>query len=206
MYPSDILKKDLEEFVDDSDEMVSDEEEQKGEVPAQQGNRLETFVIEFKEKDGDQGLACALECLAHMMFNLSFMLRHGVVAITNEPSYLFRWTFDDHAELARQYTERLKAGSARVYAQLVVEMEEGSPHLERKSINRAIVEYLKESLRITAEDVAGKHEGRGNECGYYYCASSSRLTLSDDTRQPVAMNFKFRADKRITQKTLDEAR
>lgn len=34
----------------------------------------------------------------------------------------------------------------------------------------------------------------------------SRLYCDTPSRDPIALNFKFRADKRITQKTLDEAR
>lgn len=152
------------------DDDEASEEEKKEEAPAQPGRKIETFVLSFEEKDGDQGQACAIECIAKMMFNLAFMLRHGTVVIASEESYIFRWTFDNHSELARRFTERLQEGAKQAYRELVRELEMEGAHRELRSINRAIVEYYKESLLITADDVAVKHEGRGYECAWYYCA------------------------------------
>jgi hypothetical protein len=37
-------------------------------------------------------------------------------------------------------------------------------------------------------------------------AASSKITLDNEAKDVVAYHFKFRADTRVTQKTLDEAR
>jgi len=137
------------------------EEENKAEAPAQPGRIIETFVLGFEEKEGDEGQACAIECIVKMMFNLAFMLRHGTVVLANEESYIFRWTFDDHSDLARRFTERLEKGAKRAYHELVEWLKMEDDNRKLRSINRAIVEYYKESLLITADDVAAKHEGRG---------------------------------------------
>jgi len=162
-------------------------------------------VLDFKEVEGDRGEACAIDCISKMMYNLAFMLRHGTVVINDEPSYIFMWNIDNHEEFARTFLH-LQKSIKQVYLELVSYLETKEPHLMRRSINKAIVEYHKDSLHNTEDDVAGKQESEVHDCAWYYCAFTSKVYTPNPTRDTNALNFKFRSDKRITQKTLDEAR
>ena len=71
--------------------------------PESPGHLLKLILNYFQEVNGDSGLRSALEALALMMYNLTFMLRNGSVTIVDSGSYMFEWRYSNFDELHAKY-------------------------------------------------------------------------------------------------------
>lgn len=150
----------------------------------------------------DDGYACAMRAIQHMLFNLNYIIRFGNVTVIDEQKNLFRWEYGKPAMMDRIRSTLIERLKKEHFDNFLADIRKHCM-LTKPQAYRQIFDYLVKSQRL--EDVRNLKEGEIAHLEHIWVTSCAYISEKEG-EPPVACEIRFRGDYRVTQRLLFEAK